>query len=108
DHCIVVGEKWKRGLVETLGVTPHAVSVIHNGVPETTGPRKPQPNGTSFRLLFIGNLLPQKGVADLLQALALPEMRNTLLTLTLAGGGPVDKYKGVVQKVRFPGNTGNR
>ena len=109
DHCVVLGDLWRRWLVSSLGISPRAVSVVRNGVPATTLPRVPRPEGGPFRLLFVGNLLPGKGVTDLLHALALPELRNTPVTLTLAGGGAVDNYKtmaeclGIAERVNFLG-----
>jgi glycosyltransferase involved in cell wall biosynthesis len=109
DHCVVLKKQWHHWLIETLGAKPSAISVVYNGVPATTLPRKPRAEGAPFRFLFIGNLLPNKGVADLLQALALSELQNTPVTLTIAGGGPVCDYKalaarlGITQRVHFTG-----
>ena len=93
DHCVVLKEQWYHWVIETLGAKPSAISVVCNGVPATTLPRKPQAEGAPFRFLFVGNLLPNKGAADLLHAFALPELRNSPVTLTLVGGGPVDQVQ---------------
>jgi len=109
DHCVVLGDLWRHWLVSSLGVSPRAVSVVRNGVPATTLPRVPRPEGGPFRLLFVGNLLAGKGVTDLLHALALPDLRNASVTLTLAGGDAVDNYKtmaeclGIAERVNFLG-----
>lgn len=109
DRCVVLGDLWRRWLVETLGVSPAAITVVHNGVPATPLPREPRAGGAPFRLLFLGNLLARKGVADLLHALARPEARAAGIHLTLAGGGPIETYRnmaatlGIADAVRFTG-----
>jgi glycosyltransferase involved in cell wall biosynthesis len=109
DHCVVLGKQWYHWLIETLGARPDTISVVYNGVPATALPRRPRAGGAPFQFLFIGNLLPNKGVTDLLQAFALPELRNSPLTLTLAGGGAVEQYEAmaaqlhIAERVRFTG-----
>jgi len=109
DTVVVLGDVWRRWVIDTFQLSPQAVSVIRNGVPATTTPRIPRPPGAPFRLLFLGNLLQRKGVADLLHALALPSLRDTRLTLTLAGGGPLETYRlmaeslGIAAQVKFTG-----
>lgn len=109
DHVVVLGDLWRRWVVETFGVAPQAVSVVNNGVPATPLPRVPRAEGQPFRLLFLGNLLERKGISDLLHALALPAAQQADLCLTVAGGGAVDTYKaladslGIGHRVRFTG-----
>jgi glycosyltransferase involved in cell wall biosynthesis len=109
DHCVVLGEVWRRWVVDTFGVRANRVGVIYNGVPATTSkPRTPSCDGR-FRLLFVGNLLERKGVKDLLHALASPEIAARDIFLTMAGGGPVDTYRemagslGIGHRVTFTG-----
>jgi glycosyltransferase involved in cell wall biosynthesis len=109
DHCVVLGEVWRRWVTETFEVRPSRVSVIYNGVPATSAKPRTAPLDGRFRLLFVGNLLERKGVKDLLQAFAAPSMRNRNIELTMAGGGPVDLYRamandlGIAERVRFTG-----
>lgn len=109
DHVVVLGDLWRRWVIDTFGVAPHAISVVNNGVPATPLPRVARPAGSPFRLLFLGNLLERKGIADLLHALATPAARAADLTLTVAGGGAVDTYRamakelGIESRVRFTG-----
>lgn len=108
DHCVVLGEIWRRWVVDTFGVHPDRISVIYNGVPEPPALKLPH-RGGSFRLLFVGNLLERKGVKDLLHALANPETAARGIFLTMAGGGPVDAYRemattlGIGDRVTFTG-----
>ncbi|MDR3538260.1 MAG: glycosyltransferase family 4 protein [Acetobacteraceae bacterium] len=109
DHVVVLGELWRRWVIDTFDVAPQAISVVNNGVPATPLPRVPRTDGEPFRLLFLGNLLERKGIADLLHALAMPTARDADLHLTVAGGGAVDTYKaladelGIGARVEFTG-----
>ena len=112
DHCIVLGSLWRDWLTDILGVPRRFISIIPNGVPATPHPRKPRTEGQPFRVIFVGNLLPDKGVADLLAAFARPELQGAVVTLTLAGGGDVARYQmianelGLGSRVRFTGWIG--
>jgi glycosyltransferase involved in cell wall biosynthesis len=109
SHCVVLGELWRGWVVRAMGIPAHAVTVVDNGVPVAPVPHEPAPDGASFRLLFLGNLLEPKGIGDLLEALARPEALDAALVLTLAGGGAVDRYRemaarlGIGDRVRFTG-----
>jgi glycosyltransferase involved in cell wall biosynthesis len=109
DRVVVLGELWRRWVIESFGVSPGVVSVVRNGVPATTMPRVPRPAGGPFRLLFLGNLQERKGISDLLHALASPVARSADWHLTAAGGGAIDTYErlaaslGIAEKVHFTG-----
>lgn len=106
---VVLGTASKRFVVEELGVAPSRVEILINGVPEPSVPRRALP-GPVLKLLFVGNLSERKGVSDLLQAMALPEVAELPLTLTLSGGGDVAGYEAKAralglsaERVRFTG-----
>jgi glycosyltransferase involved in cell wall biosynthesis len=109
DRNVVLGEVWRRWLVEKLDVPAHSITIVRNGVPATTLARLPRSQTSPFRLLFLGNLLERKGVSDLLHALALPSVQSRKVLLTMAGGGPVDAYRtkaeslGIADRVIFTG-----
>ena len=109
DHCVVLGEVWRRWVIDKFAVRPSRISIVYNGVPATMpAPHMPHSNGP-FRLLFVGNLLERKGVADLLRSFARPSLMARDIHLTMAGGGPVDLYRamaadlGVADRVSFTG-----
>jgi glycosyltransferase involved in cell wall biosynthesis len=107
DRCVVLGENSRRWITETIGVNPEAVTLIRNGVPGS--PMQRTPHSGSFRLLFLGNLLERKGMSDLLHVLARPAILKTDITTTFAGGGEIERYKqlaerlGIAERVTFTG-----
>ena len=109
DQIVVLGEVWRRWVVETFGIRQARITIVYNGVPATVAPPRGDPGSGRFRLLFVGNLLERKGVADLLRAVARPEILARDIELTLAGGGPVETYRamaaslGIADRVRFTG-----
>jgi glycosyltransferase involved in cell wall biosynthesis len=109
DHVVVLGQLWRVWVSDTFGVPLQGISVVNNGVPATPLPRQRRPPGSPFRLLFLGNLLERKGIADLLRAMALPAALQADVILTVAGGGPVETYQrmarslGIESRVRFTG-----
>lgn len=109
DHCVVLGEVWRRWVMDTFKLRPGRISVVYNGVPATRAVARTRPNDGVFRLLFVGNLLERKGVKDLLQAFASPALRSRHIQLTMAGGGPVETYRrmagdlGIGDRVTFTG-----
>ena len=109
DHCVVLGEVWRRWVIETFAVRPNRIGIVYNGVPATIAAPRVLPNEGCFRLLFVGNLLERKGVKDLLSALASAALMDRDIHLTMAGGGPVDMYRamsaalGIAGRVTFTG-----
>lgn len=109
DHVVVLGDFWRRWVSDTFQIRPGRISIVYNGVPATAAGPRTVPADGRFRLLFVGNLLERKGVADLLRAVARPEMQARDIELTMAGGGPVATYRalagelGIAERVRFTG-----
>lgn len=98
---VVLGTASKRFVTEELGVAPGRVEILINGVPEPTVARRAAP-GPVLKLLFVGNLSDRKGVPELLQAMALPDVAALPLSLTLAGGGDVAGYQAQAQRLGLP------
>ena len=109
DHVVVLGEVWRRWVSDMFDIRPSKISVVYNGVPATAAKARTVPDDGRFRLLFVGNLLERKGVADLLRAFASPALQGRDMELTMAGGGPVDLYRamaaqlGIADRVTFTG-----
>jgi glycosyltransferase involved in cell wall biosynthesis len=110
DQCVVLGEFWRRWVIDTYAISPNKIRVIYNGVPPTTSKVVPAAvKDGRFHLLFVGNLHERKGVKDLLRAFARPNLKARDIVLTMAGGGPVDMYRamaadlGIGDRVTFTG-----
>jgi glycosyltransferase involved in cell wall biosynthesis len=109
DHCVVLGEVWRRWVIDTFEVRPSKIGVLYNGVPATPPTPRAVLNDGRFELLFVGNLLERKGIKDLLRAFAMPSVMGRDIHLTMAGGGPVETYRamaadlGIADRVTFTG-----
>jgi glycosyltransferase involved in cell wall biosynthesis len=107
--CIVLGDLWRRFVIDELGVDASKVVILYNGVPRARVSRKVHPSSSEFRILFLGNLMERKGVTDLLEALACKPICELSWHATFAGGGPVEFYSrkadslGLQSRVLFPG-----
>lgn len=107
---IALSEEWRERL---LKISPAArVEVLHNAVPIPDSDR-PQPSAERDRtLLFLGHLLPEKGVYELVKAFAHLAERFPDLKLVLGGVGQSAALRelanqlGVGDRVGFPGWLG--
>ena len=109
---IALSEEWRERL---LRICPTArVEILHNAVtvPEVTSTQAaPAPEAT---LLFLGHLLPDKGVYDLVKAFAQVVQRLPGVKLVLGGVGEIDSVRalatqlGVQASVKLPGWLGPR
>jgi glycosyltransferase involved in cell wall biosynthesis len=112
DHCVVLGEVWRRWVIDTFAVRPSRIGVVYNGVPATIARSRDPRDDARFRVLFVGNLLERKGVSDLLRAVAMPSIKARGISLTMAGGGPIETYRteaqnlGIADCVTFTGWVG--
>lgn len=85
DRIIVLGDEWKNKIIR---IEPLAnITVIHNSV--SIPSKMVKWNDKPFRILFLGVLVPRKGVADLLNALSLLKAKGKLenIQVIIAGNG---------------------
>jgi glycosyltransferase involved in cell wall biosynthesis len=105
---IVLGDAWGDLVTRVLAVPPQRLVILRNAVPGPAAVRG-HAGGASPHLLFLGQLGERKGVSDLLQALALPPLRASQWSMTLAGDGDVAYYRreaagmGLADRVTLPG-----
>jgi glycosyltransferase involved in cell wall biosynthesis len=108
SRIVVIGEFWRRYLVDTLGVPTEIVTVIHNAVP-LPALRVRRVDSVRCRIVALGLLGPRKGTPELLDALAMPAMRDLDWEAVIAGNGTVDasraraKTLGLVDRLEIPG-----
>jgi glycosyltransferase involved in cell wall biosynthesis len=106
-RVVVIGDFWRGFVAQELGLDPARIVLIHNGAPRPAA-AYPVPN-KSPKLLMLGELGPRKGTPELIAALATPELRGKSWAATLAGNGPVDKYRaevaalGLADRIFLPG-----
>ncbi len=84
-----ISARGRRDLLATPGCAAAEVRVLHVGVDVPPAPPRPrQPTAARpFALLCAANLVPKKGHADLLEALAELRDRGVALRCTIAGDG---------------------
>lgn len=106
---VVIGDYWKRYLVESLGVPANIVTVIHNAVPVSVTPAAKSAGDRTCRIVALGLLGPRKGTPELLEALASSRLRDLRWTAVIAGNGEVDAARqraaetGIADRVEIPG-----
>jgi peptidoglycan/LPS O-acetylase OafA/YrhL len=114
-HHVVLGEAWRRFLIQEVGVAPSRISIVPNGVPmprTTPMPTAALPPSSPAHILFLGRLCARKGLPDLISAFGLPAMRGLAWHATIAGDGNPAPYRamlgwfGLENRVCLPGWTG--
>jgi len=114
-RVLVLGEPWRRFMVEDLGVAADRVTVLPNAVPDPwavpdPGPRAPTAPGEGpCRILFLGQLGARKGVPELIAALAALPPDSPPWQAVLAGDGDAAGFArkaaeaGLGERIAFPG-----
>ena len=103
-RVVVLGDIWKEFVIESIGVDPSQLVVMYNAVPAPAQPPA-RPDSGPCRLLFLGWLSPDKGIPELLNALADPRVRRLDWTCVLAGADPrvpdgrIGEYRRRVQEL---------
>lgn len=91
DHFIAVTEKAKSALIKE-GVGESKITVIPMGIDLSRFHQKIlNPKSSILNILYVGRLVPEKGVGDLIAAFRCLRFENKNLNLTLVGDGPLKK-----------------
>lgn len=108
DHVVVLGELWKTYLIDRLKVDADRISVIYSGV--ANAPLKARHRAAGpCRLIYVGRVRMEKGLAELISALAQPQLKGRSWTLTVVGAGETRALQemiadcGLSSRVRFTG-----
>jgi glycosyltransferase involved in cell wall biosynthesis len=88
---VAVNSEAVRERVEAEGIEARRVTVLPNGVDLSrfAPPQKARPTGAPRRVGVVGNLRPEKGLADLVRATAVVRERRPDVELTIWGEGPM-------------------
>jgi glycosyltransferase involved in cell wall biosynthesis len=108
-----VSDFLRRDLAERLKGTPVEVRTLRMPVDTDTFERGTAvPKARPARVLYAGNMLESKGVADLLQAFAILQARGVTCALRLVGAGPdranfemLTRRLGVAERVTWAGTV---
>jgi glycosyltransferase involved in cell wall biosynthesis len=93
DHVIAVGEELRQRIISDFSIDPQKVSLINMGVNrEIFNPQPKNDIREQLRIskdqkliLFVGNLLEQKGLLELMDAFEIIQQWDRKMTLTLIG-----------------------
>jgi len=108
DRVIVLGSVWRHFVVDQIGVDPAKVEILPNAV---AGPRQLSwsRKRSPPQILFLGRLIEEKGIVELVEALSSREMRQKRWTAILGGDGEIVRYRrrvmelGLSDRVSLPG-----
>jgi glycosyltransferase involved in cell wall biosynthesis len=96
NRFIVLGNAQRQYFVDTVGLDPERVVVVHNAVPAPEAV-SPCPDNQQCQLLFVGTLIERKGLADLMEALAQPEVRQQSWHLRIVGEGDRSRWAKLIE-----------
>lgn len=87
NHVIGVSEFVRKRDVEQVHFPAKQVSVVHNGVDVERYKPVPATPNASFTVAYAGQLIPQKGVSTLIEAVAILRHEGRAIRLDIAGVG---------------------
>lgn len=88
DHFIAVTEVAKQALIQE-GVSPSKITVIPMGVDTKRFRPSKNKRKNPVNILFVGRLVPEKGIGELLQSYSELKKHYPKIKLTLVGSGPL-------------------
>ncbi len=95
DHVVAISESVKKSLIREFATPEDKIVVIYNGVETSRFPK----TGTGFhdpmQIIYVGRLIPEKGVQGSIEALA--QVKDTVsFVFLVVGDGP---YRGELEKL---------
>lgn len=112
DKVIAISKSVKKSLNECMGIELDKITVIYNGVDTEQFKRLPNNNKSNNRLIYIGRLIKEKGVDNIIQGMPLLEDETSNLSIVGDGVERVNLEKlaeklGVQNRVDFLGRQRN-
>jgi glycosyltransferase involved in cell wall biosynthesis len=108
SRIVVLGNFYRRGFIELVGVPADKLVIVPNGIPDFAEDiRLPKPMQAELKFVFLGEVGLRKGVDILLDALARLAQRTDAWTCVIAGNGEVAHFQslarslGLQDRVRF-------
>ncbi len=107
DRVVVLGRYWRDIVTRRIGVAPERVTTILSATRAPDGVRVERRDPP--QIVFVGQLGERKGIADLLQALAAPDVVALPWTLRVLGDGDVARWRstaaqlGLANRIEFEG-----
>jgi glycosyltransferase involved in cell wall biosynthesis len=99
DRVVTLSDHVANRLLALGDIAPGRVSRLFHPVFRFAQPRPAEAHAPApFRLLFLGRILPYKGVPELLAAFALLRARGVSVTLRIAGRGPIAAAPGLLRQ----------
>lgn len=108
---IVLGQCWARLIVDRLPDVKDKITILPNASPLPSGPNRDRAQGEPIRITFLGQVRPEKGVPQLIDALGRLSTRADW-SATIAGHGELDQSRAhaqrlaIVDRVNLPGWLG--
>ncbi|HEY0316502.1 MAG TPA: glycosyltransferase family 4 protein [Sphingomonas sp.] len=110
---IVLGERYRKWVVDTLGVDHGRIEILWNGVPvDPPAQRRHDQRPGPRTILFLGTLGERKGTHDLIAALGRLGPAAGEWRIRVAGPGDLDRFRaeaaaaGIADRVEFLGWLG--
>jgi glycosyltransferase involved in cell wall biosynthesis len=110
DRVIVLGQIWRKFVIESLPVLPERVVIVPNAVAIPKQQQVADKSG-KVRILFLGRIGARKGVPTLLEALSMIRDQASWQAV-IAGDGEIEETKSelktrdLISRVKVPGWLG--
>lgn len=99
DRVIVLGTYWREFALREMALDMGRVVMLPNAVPVPS--QLPAKENDEPVILFLGRIVPEKGPADLIQALASPEIASLSWRCVFAGVGDVSDLRQLTDELRL-------
>jgi glycosyltransferase involved in cell wall biosynthesis len=102
ERVLCVSGYMQKFIIEQAGIPPANVQVVYNGIDPAEFPLRTRNGRKGLRLLYAGQLTPDKGVHTAVEGLALAAAANSSLpfSLTIVGGGAPEYVESLETSIR--------